>query len=86
MSLILIEAASSGRGLAVLASAALVGFYLINRFLFRVPYPKGMPLLREGPGATSFSWKTRMSYYSNCEGLFREAWEKVSTISSRHGT
>lgn len=59
------------------AALVFVGLYRLDA-LISVPYPKGVPLLREPPGATRFSLKTRLAYYTDCPSLYREAWENVS--------
>lgn len=54
-----------------------LGLYMLN-IIVSVPYPKDIPLLREPVGATRFSLKTRVAYYTNCSSLFSEAYENVS--------
>ncbi|KAL2871230.1 cytochrome P450 [Aspergillus lucknowensis] len=54
--------------------------YIINALFFRVANPKGVPLIREPAGKTSFSLKTRLAYLTDCEALFREAYQKYSKI------
>lgn len=63
--------------IVLLSALVFVGLYSLNA-LVSVPYPKSVPLLREPPGATRFSMKTRMAYYTDCASLYREAWENVS--------
>lgn len=67
-----------GSAVYVVTFSALVfvGLYSLNTLL-SVPYPKGVPLLREPPGATRFSLKTRIAYYTDCASLYKEAWENV---------
>lgn len=61
----------------LVSTLVLLGLYSLNT-LVTVPYPKGVPLLREPPGATRFSLKTRAAYYADCPSLFREAYQNVS--------
>ncbi|KAL4758230.1 cytochrome P450 [Aspergillus foveolatus] len=63
-----------GVGVYFLLSAALL--YVINTVFFGAAYPKGVPFIRERPGKTSFSLKTRLAYLTDCESLFREAYHK----------
>ncbi|KAL5044867.1 hypothetical protein BDW71DRAFT_185473 [Aspergillus fruticulosus] len=63
-----------GVGIYLLLPAALL--YLINSFFLRAVHPKGVPFIREPPGKTSFSLKTRIAYITDCESLFREAYHK----------
>ncbi|KAL5334133.1 cytochrome P450 [Aspergillus crustosus] len=48
--------------------------YLIQVIFLRIPKPKGVALIRERPGKTSFSWRTRLAYLTDCEALFRDAY------------
>lgn len=68
---------SSAVYFALFSALVFVGLYSLNA-LISVPYPKGVPLLREPPGATRFTLKTRLAYYTDCPSLYREAWENVS--------
>lgn len=61
----------------LLFALVFIGLYSLNA-LVSVPYPKGVPLLREPPGATRFSFRTRIAYYTDCPSLYREAYENVS--------
>ncbi|KAL4812992.1 cytochrome P450 [Aspergillus spinulosporus] len=63
-----------GVGVYFLVSAALL--YIINTVFLGAVYPKGVPFIREPPGKTSFSLKTRLAYLTDCESLFREAYHK----------
>lgn len=63
-----------GVGIYCLIPAVLL--YLINATFFRTPTLKGVAYIREPPGKTSFSLKTRLAYLTDCESLFREAQEK----------
>ena len=66
---------------ALIAVIAGLILFFIDYLLLRVPYPKGIPLLREPEGATWFSLRTRLAYYTNCEALFRDAYQNVSLTS-----
>ncbi|KAL4965734.1 cytochrome P450 [Aspergillus stella-maris] len=50
--------------------------YLINSLFLTTPTPKGVPFVNEPPDKRSFSLKTRWTYLTNCESLFREAYTK----------
>lgn len=69
---------TSPLGLTAIALSCFVLVYLLERYL-SVPYPPGMPLLREPEGAKRFSLKTRLAYYTDCAGLFHEAYNDVSS-------
>ncbi|KAF7559762.1 hypothetical protein G7046_g4395 [Stylonectria norvegica] len=56
----------------------LISIYWVDRLFFSVPYPPGIPLLREPKGARRFSLRTRLGYYTDCESLFREAYENYA--------
>ncbi|OHE96230.1 cytochrome P450 [Colletotrichum orchidophilum] len=68
----------SGIGLVVLGSVALL--YIISRALISIPYPKGIPLIGEPDGATRFSVRTYMRFYTDCQGLFREAYDNGKPV------
>ncbi|KAJ0158932.1 Fumitremorgin C monooxygenase [Colletotrichum tanaceti] len=65
-------------GIALLALGSVVLLYLISRVFYSVPYPKGMALVGEPAGATRFSLRTYWRYYTDCRGLFREAYDNYS--------
>ncbi|KAH8688748.1 putative cytochrome P450 [Talaromyces proteolyticus] len=65
-------------GIALLCFVLLTVLYTINVLFFRVASPKGVPLIREPPGNTSFSFKTRLAYFTDCKSLYREAYENYS--------
>lgn len=67
----------SGIGLIVLASVLLT--FIINKTVYKVPYPKNIPLIGEPEGARHFSVSTALRYYSDCSGLFRDAYDNVRT-------
>jgi hypothetical protein len=50
-------------------------------YVTRIRYPANLPLIREKEGATRFSLKTRLAYYTDCQNLLIEAYEKVSLLS-----
>ncbi|KAL4810621.1 cytochrome P450 [Aspergillus unguis] len=50
-------------------------FFYINA-IFSVPNPKGVRLVREPVGKSTFSWRTRLAYLTDCKSLFREAYTK----------
>ncbi|KAL3466934.1 cytochrome P450 [Aspergillus heterothallicus] len=52
--------------------------YLVNALFLTPPLPKGIALIREPPGKTSFSLKTRWAYLTNCEAIFREAYQNYA--------
>ncbi|KAM5343521.1 hypothetical protein ACJ41O_012058 [Fusarium nematophilum] len=64
---------TSPLGIALVASAGIVVLFLIER-LINVPYPPGIPLIREREGARWFSLRTRFAYLTDCETLFQEAY------------
>lgn len=78
---------SSPLGLALALSMVFALLYIVNSYI-TAPYPKGVALLREPPGAKRFSWRTRLAYYTDCTTLYREAYHQVSyrgtTIDSWH--
>jgi hypothetical protein len=43
----------------------------------RIRYPSNLPRIREKEGATGFSLETRLAYYTDCQNLYNEAYEKV---------
>lgn len=73
-----LPALTSPLGIGALFLGSLVLVYLAERFVFGQPMPSGIPLIREPEGARRFSLRTRLAYYTNCEALFREAYENVS--------
>lgn len=64
-------------GIGLVSFAALAVLYVAHSLFFSVPYPQGVPLIREPPGKRSFSWKTRLAYFTDCKSVFREAYEIV---------
>jgi hypothetical protein len=47
-------------------------------YFTRIRYPANLPRIREKEGATRFTLKTRLAYYTDCQNLYSEAYEKVS--------
>ena len=70
-------------GIALIAFAAIAVLYFVNAAFLADPFPKDVPLIREPPGKRSFSLRTRWAYMTDCEALFREAYENVR-VSSWH--
>ncbi|KAM0335535.1 hypothetical protein ACHAQA_000583 [Verticillium albo-atrum] len=62
--------------IAVIGPIILVVVTTLLSIIFGLQYPSNLPRLREKPGARSFSFKTRLAYYTDCEALYREAHEK----------
>jgi hypothetical protein len=71
---------SSPLGLAYAFVACIAIIIVCERFFLGVPYPKGIPLIREPEGARRFSLRTRLAYYTDCEALFREAYQNVTNV------
>ncbi|KAK2027177.1 cytochrome P450 [Colletotrichum zoysiae] len=74
----LLPSVTSLSGISLLALGPIVLLYLISRVFYSVPYPKGVPLVGESDGATRFSIRTYWRYYTDCEGLFREAYDNYT--------
>jgi hypothetical protein len=66
--------------LAVLVTIA----YAIYQNFFAIHYPKSILRIGEAPGKTSFSWRTYWRYYTDCPGLFRDAYENVCLPCTIH--
>ncbi|RGP76850.1 ent-kaurene oxidase [Fusarium longipes] len=62
-------------GLASVAAILLVALFITEKLL-SVPYPPGIPLIREPEGARRFSLRTRWQYLTNCQPLFYEAYHE----------
>ncbi|CAM1504814.1 Fc.00g024050.m01.CDS01 [Cosmosporella sp. VM-42] len=65
-------------GLGAVALSLLAVLFAVEQFFLSIPYPPGMPLVREPEGAKRFSLRTRLAYYSDCEALFRDAYLNYS--------
>lgn len=50
---------------------------VLSVYFTTIKYPAHLPRYGEKEGATSFSLKTRKTYYTNCKNMFKEAYEKV---------
>lgn len=46
-------------------------------YIYRVQYPVNLPRVFENEKATSFSWSTRLLFYTDCKKLFTETYETV---------
>ncbi|KAF5021134.1 hypothetical protein F66182_6834 [Fusarium sp. NRRL 66182] len=64
---------TSPLGIVSVVGAVFVVLYLVEQ-LIHVPYPPGIPLIREPEGARRFSLRTRWAYHSDCQTLFHEAY------------
>lgn len=71
---------ASPLGFALIAVAGFVLLYLIERYVLDVPYPQGIPIVGQPAGARRLSLRTRLRYYTNCESLFREAYDNVRPL------
>ena len=69
---------STASSIILIVLALICVVWIAERFVFGQPVPRGIPLLREPEGARYFSWRTRLTYYTNCKELFREAYHEVS--------
>lgn len=58
---------------------ALVGcaLLIVYQAFFAIKYPANLPLAGEPDGKRIFSWRTRWRYYTDCEALYKETYEKV---------
>lgn len=63
--------------ICLLCFAVCTVLYIINALFFAIPLPQGVALIREPPGKTSFSFKTRLAYVTDCEAIYREAYHNV---------
>ncbi|KAH7179276.1 cytochrome P450 [Fusarium flagelliforme] len=68
-----LPALTSPLGLAAVAAVLLIGLFITEKFI-SVPYPEGIPLIREPKGAKRFSLRTRWLYFTDCKSLFHEAY------------
>ncbi|WDK19393.1 cytochrome P450 [Colletotrichum graminicola] len=74
----LLPAVTSMSGISLSALGLVVLLYLISRAFYSIPYPKGISLVGEPDGATRFSIRTYWRYYTDCEGVFREAYDNYA--------
>ncbi|KAL0938574.1 cytochrome p450 [Colletotrichum truncatum] len=72
---ILFPTLNSWSGIGLLALGGTLILFLISRTFYKIPYPKGVALVGEPEGATRFSFRTVWWYYTDCPGLFREAYD-----------
>ncbi|KAL6416301.1 cytochrome P450 [Ilyonectria robusta] len=56
--------------------------YLIEHYILGVPYPPVVSLVREPAGARRFSIRTRLAYYTDCQNLFRDAYDNVCSANA----
>lgn len=56
----------------------IIGFVIRQRNT--INYPSNLPRVRED-GRTSFSLKTRLAYYNDCQALFLETYDTVRLLS-----
>jgi hypothetical protein len=68
--------------LSILQSLALIILVItvvcvLNVYISGIRYPSNLPRFGEKEGATSFSWRTRKAWYTDCRNMFREAYENV---------
>ncbi|KAI9898919.1 hypothetical protein N3K66_005380 [Trichothecium roseum] len=63
--------------LIAVAGVSVVGVtvYALERFVVSISYPPTIPLVGEKKGSRRFGWRTRLRYYTDCKGLFLEAWD-----------
>lgn len=66
---------ASPLGFVLVAVAGFVLLYLIERYVLDVPYPQGIPIVGQPAGSRRLSLRTRLRYYTDCESLFREAYD-----------
>ncbi|KAH6974590.1 cytochrome P450 [Ilyonectria sp. MPI-CAGE-AT-0026] len=66
---------TSPLGLVLTVSGSIIVLYLIEHYILGVPYPPEVSLVREPAGARRFSIRMRLSYYTDCQNLFRDAYD-----------
>ncbi|KAL6354335.1 hypothetical protein LRP88_11664 [Fusarium phalaenopsidis] len=64
---------TSPLGIVLVVLVTISVLYFVEN-LIHVPYPPGIPLIREPEGARRFSLRTRYAYLTDCQALFREAY------------
>lgn len=64
-------------GICLICFAIFAVLYVINSFYLTIPLPQGVALIREAPGKSRFSLKTRLAYVTDCEAIFSEAYQNV---------
>lgn len=81
MSILTILAANLTDHVRFVASLLIVVLVLAAwRSCFTVRYPANLPLIGEPEGARRFRWRTRLRYYTDCAGLYNEAYEQVGVL------
>lgn len=55
----------------------LIALFLVINSLTSTPHPPGVPLIREPPGATRFSLRTQLAYYTDYQNILQEAYDDV---------
>ncbi|RGP76465.1 ent-kaurene oxidase [Fusarium sporotrichioides] len=70
-----LPALTSPLGIASVAAILFIALYITEKLL-SVPYPPGIPLIREPEGARRFSLRTRWQYLTNCQPMFYEAYHQ----------
>jgi hypothetical protein len=69
---------------ALLSVVSLFAIFIIRQNN-TVHYPDNLPRIREN-GRTSFSLKTRLAYYIDCQNLFKEVYNTVRLHSPPSAT
>ncbi|EXJ89682.1 hypothetical protein A1O3_02749 [Capronia epimyces CBS 606.96] len=64
--------------LITLIVTAIVAVAVVYQAFFAIRYPASLPLGGEPPGARRFSLRTRWRYYTDCAGLYRQAYEQYT--------
>lgn len=69
-------------GVVIIFFASLLVLYVFHPSFFNVQPPEGVPLLRERPGKRVFSLKNRLSYFTDCESIYSEAYRGVRVLTT----
>lgn len=69
-------------GVAIICFASLLVLYIFHSSFFTVQHPEGVTLLRERSGKLTFSLKNRLSYFTDCESMYREAYHGVRVFET----
>lgn len=64
----------------VVVLLVLVALFLVINSWTSIPNPPDVPLIREPPGATRFSLRTRLAYYTDYQNILQEAYNDVCTF------
>ncbi|UNI13569.1 hypothetical protein JDV02_000299 [Purpureocillium takamizusanense] len=62
----------------VVAVGMLLAVATFYNFYFTIRYPRNLARVGRKPGQTGFTLRTRWQYYTDCESLYREAYENYS--------